>query len=173
MIHATDRSRSVSFASAPVPDSAAHRARRESPLAARGRDWVAVGFCSASCFSSRSLGAVQSRVQLPRRRRAASALSTQPLLRRCWSGAALGVEKDFAKKKRRCPNRPIAGVFAALAVGLADAPAGLAGRGGECSAATFCMSLCIAWSRPFIARSRSLAFTDRRHRARRSVMPVG
>jgi drug/metabolite transporter (DMT)-like permease len=72
-------------------------------------------------------------------------------------GAAFGVEKMTARKTIGVLVA-MAGVFFALMLGLADAPAG-AWRGEVVMlAATLCMSLYNVWSRPFIARSDPLAF---------------
>ena len=80
--------------------------------------------------------------------------------------------KRFRRRKSAGVLIAIAGVFAALAVGLADAPAG-AWRGELVMlAATFCMSLYNVWSRPFIARSDPLAFLTAGMGAA-GVMPVG
>ena len=88
--------------------------------------------------------------------RGALTLSTMPLTT-MLVGAVLGVEKISARKSAGVLIA-MAGVFLALMVGLADAPAG-AWRGELVMlAATFCMSFYNVWSRSFIARSDPLAF---------------
>jgi drug/metabolite transporter (DMT)-like permease len=84
------------------------------------------------------------------------ALSTLPLMTMVV-GAVLGIE---ALSGRKTVGVLIAmlGVAAALASGLADAPAG-AWRGDLILAgATLCMALYNVWSRPFIQRSSALGF---------------
>jgi drug/metabolite transporter (DMT)-like permease len=84
------------------------------------------------------------------------ALSTLPLMTMVV-GAVLGIE---ALSGRKTVGVLIAmlGVAAALASGLADAPAG-AWRGDLIMAgATLCMALYNVWSRPFIQRSSALGF---------------
>jgi drug/metabolite transporter (DMT)-like permease len=88
--------------------------------------------------------------------RASLALSTLPLLTMV-AAAVLGIEK-LTWRKSAGVAIAVAGVAAALAAGLADAPAG-AWRGDLLMVAgTFCMALYNVWSRPFIARSSPLAF---------------
>jgi drug/metabolite transporter (DMT)-like permease len=88
--------------------------------------------------------------------RASLALSTLPLLT-MLTAAVLSIEKLTLRKSAGVAIA-VAGVAAALAAGLADAPAG-AWRGDLLMVAgAFCMALYNVWSRPFIARSSPLAF---------------
>ncbi len=88
--------------------------------------------------------------------RASLALSTLPLLTMV-TGAVLGIER-LTWRKSAGVAIAVAGVAAALAAGLADAPTG-AWRGDLIMVAgAFCMALYNVWSRPFIARSSPLAF---------------
>jgi drug/metabolite transporter (DMT)-like permease len=84
------------------------------------------------------------------------ALSTLPLMTMV-AGALLGVEPLTARKSIGV-SIAMLGVAAALAAGLAAAPAG-AWRGDliMCGA-TLCMALYNVWSRPFIDRSSALGF---------------
>jgi drug/metabolite transporter (DMT)-like permease len=121
----------------------------------RGRDWVAVALLGILFFFAFSV-LFNLAYSYTTAARGALTLSTMPLTT-MLVGAALGVEK-ISPRKSAGVLIAIAGVFAALAVGLADAPAG-AWRGELVMlAATFCMSLNNVWSRPFIARSDPLAF---------------
>jgi drug/metabolite transporter (DMT)-like permease len=84
------------------------------------------------------------------------ALSTLPLMTMAV-GALLGIERLSARKTVGVLTAML-GVTAALASGLADAPAG-AWRGDLImAAATLCMALYSVWSRPFIARASALGF---------------
>ena len=84
------------------------------------------------------------------------ALSTLPLMTMVV-GAMLGIEALSARKTVGVLIAML-GVAAALASGLADAPAG-AWRGDLIMAgATLCMALYNVWSRPFIQRSSALGF---------------
>ena len=84
------------------------------------------------------------------------ALSTLPLMTMVV-GAVLGIEALSARKTAGVLIAML-GVAAALASGLADAPAG-AWRGDLIMAgATLCMALYNVWSRPFIQRSSALGF---------------
>ncbi|HZN28719.1 MAG TPA: DMT family transporter [Xanthobacteraceae bacterium] len=84
------------------------------------------------------------------------ALSTLPLMTMVV-GAVLGIEALSARKTVGVLIAML-GVAAALASGLADAPAG-AWRGDLIMAgATLCMALYNVWSRPFIQRSSALGF---------------
>jgi drug/metabolite transporter (DMT)-like permease len=84
------------------------------------------------------------------------ALSTLPLMTMVV-GAVLGIEALSARKTVGVLIAML-GVAAALASGLADAPAG-AWRGDLIMAgATLCMALYDVWSRPFIQRSSALGF---------------
>jgi drug/metabolite transporter (DMT)-like permease len=88
--------------------------------------------------------------------RASLALSTLPLLTMV-TAAVLGIERLTARKTAGVAVA-VAGVAAALAAGLADAPA-RAWRGDLfMMVGAFCMALYNVWSRPFIARSSPLAF---------------
>ena len=121
----------------------------------RGRDWIAVALLGILFFFAFSV-LFNRAYSYTTAARGALTLSTMPLTT-MLVGAALGVEK-ISPRKSAGVLIAIAGVFAALAVGLADAPAG-AWRGELVMlTATFCMSLYNVWSRPFIARSDPLAF---------------
>src|SRR6185312_5914986 len=116
----------------------------------RGRDWIAVALLGILFFFAFSV-LFNLAYSYTTAARGALTLSTMPLTT-MLVGAALGVEKITLRK---CAGVlvAIAGVFFALIVGLADAPAG-AWRGELVMlTATLCMSLYNVWSRPFIARS--------------------
>ena len=88
--------------------------------------------------------------------RAALALSTLPL-QTMVVGALLRIE-PLTTRKTIGVCIAVAGVFAALATGLAAAPAG-AWRGELImTAAVLCMAFYNVWSRPFIVRSSALGF---------------
>jgi drug/metabolite transporter (DMT)-like permease len=88
--------------------------------------------------------------------RASLALSTLPL-QTMVVGAILGIEPLTARKSAGVAIA-MAGVFAALASGLAEAPQG-AWRGELIMAgAVLCMAFYNVWSRPFIWRSSALGF---------------
>jgi drug/metabolite transporter (DMT)-like permease len=88
--------------------------------------------------------------------RASLALSTLPL-QTMVVGALLGIE-PLTKRKTIGVCVAILGVFAALASGLAAAPAG-AWRGELImTGAVLCMAFYNVWSRPFIQRSSALGF---------------
>lgn len=88
--------------------------------------------------------------------RASLALSTLPL-QTMLVGALLGIEPLTARKSAGVCIAML-GVFAALASGLAAAPAG-AWRGELIMiGAVLCMSFYNVWSRPFIQRSSALGF---------------
>jgi len=88
--------------------------------------------------------------------RASLALSTLPL-QTMAVGALLGIEK-LTLRKSLGVGIAVAGVFAALASGLAAAPAG-AWRGELImTGAVLCMAFYNVWSRPFIQRSSALGF---------------
>jgi len=121
----------------------------------RGRDWIAVALLGILFFFAFSV-LFNLAYSYTTAARGALTLSTMPLTT-MLVGAALGVEKITLRK---CAGVlvAIAGVFFALIVGLADAPAG-AWRGELVMlTATLCMSLYNVWSRPFIARSDPLTF---------------
>jgi drug/metabolite transporter (DMT)-like permease len=88
--------------------------------------------------------------------RASLALSTLPL-QTMLVGAVLGVE-PLTRRKSIGVAIAIAGVFAALASGLGNAPEG-AWRGELLMmAAALCMAFYNVWSRPFIRRSSAMGF---------------
>ena len=88
--------------------------------------------------------------------RASLALSTLPL-QTMVVGALLGIE-PLTLRKSIGVGIAVAGVFAALIAGLADAPPG-AWRGELImTGAVLCMSFYNVWSRPFIDRSSALGF---------------
>jgi len=88
--------------------------------------------------------------------RASLALSTLPL-QTMVVGALLGIE-PLTRRKSAGVGIAVFGVFAALASGLAVAPAG-AWRGELImTGAVLCMSFYNVWSRPFIQRSSALGF---------------
>lgn len=88
--------------------------------------------------------------------RASLALSTLPL-QTMVVGALLGVE-SLTRRKSIGVAIAILGVFAALATGLTNAPAG-AWRGELIMmVAALCMAFYSVWSRPFIRRSSALGF---------------
>jgi drug/metabolite transporter (DMT)-like permease len=88
--------------------------------------------------------------------RASLALSTLPL-QTMLVGAVLGVE-PLTRRKSIGVAIAIAGVFAALASGLGNAPAG-AWRGELLMmGAALCMAFYNVWSRPFIRRSSAMGF---------------
>ena len=88
--------------------------------------------------------------------RASLALSTLPL-QTMAVGAVLGIEPLTARKTTGVLIA-MAGVLAALASGLAEAPAG-AWRGELIMVgAVLCMALYSVWSRPFIERSSALGY---------------
>jgi drug/metabolite transporter (DMT)-like permease len=121
----------------------------------RGRDWIAVVLLGILFFFAFSV-LFNLAYSFTTAARGALTLSTMPLTT-MLVGAAFGVEKITTRK---CAGVlvAIAGVFFALMLGLADAPAG-AWRGELVMlTATMCMSLYNVWSRPFIARSDPLTF---------------
>ena len=121
----------------------------------RGRDWIAVTLLGILFFFAFSV-LFNLAYSYTTAARGALTLSTMPLTT-MLVGAALGVEKITARK---CAGVlvAIAGVFLALMLGLAGAPAG-AWRGELVMfAATMCMSLYNVLSRPFISRSDPLTF---------------
>jgi drug/metabolite transporter (DMT)-like permease len=121
----------------------------------KGRDWVAVALLGILFFFAFSV-LFNLAYSYTTAARGALTLSTMPLTT-MLVGAAFGVEKMTARKTIGVLVA-MAGVFFALMLGLADAPAG-AWRGEVVMlAATLCMSLYNVWSRPFIARSDPLAF---------------
>jgi drug/metabolite transporter (DMT)-like permease len=120
-----------------------------------GRDWIAVALLGILFFFAFSV-LFNLAYTYTTAARGALTLSTMPLTT-MLVGAALGVEKITARKTAGVLVA-MAGVFLALILGLAGAPAG-AWRGELVMlAATLCMSFYNVWSRPFIARSDPLAF---------------
>ncbi len=120
-----------------------------------GRDWIAVALLGILFFFAFSV-LFNLAYTYTTAARGALTLSTMPLTT-MLVGAALGVEKITARKTAGVLVA-VAGVFLALILGLAGAPAG-AWRGELVMlAATLCMSFYNVWSRPFIARSDPLAF---------------
>jgi len=121
----------------------------------RGRDWIAVALLGILFFFAFSV-LFNFAYSYTTAARGALTLSTMPLTT-MLVGAVLGAEKITARKSAGVLVA-IAGVFLALMLGLADAPAG-AWRGELVMlAATLCMSFYNVWSRPFIARSDPLTF---------------
>jgi len=88
--------------------------------------------------------------------RATLALSTLPL-QTMAVGALLGVEPLTARKSLGV-GIAMLGVFAALATGLAVAPAGAWRGEAIMTGAVLCMAFYNVWSRRFIARSSALGF---------------
>jgi drug/metabolite transporter (DMT)-like permease len=129
-------------------------------LAVRGRwspraDWVAVALLGVLFFAIFPV-LYNLSIAYTTAARASLALSTLPLLTMVAAGV-LGIE-PLTWRKSAGVAIAVAGVAAALAAGLADAPAG-AWRGDILMVAgAFCMALYNVWSRPFIARSSPLAF---------------
>ena len=121
----------------------------------QGRDWIAVVLLGILFFFAFSV-LFNFAYSYTTAARGALTLSTMPLTT-MLVGAVLGVEKITARKSAGVLVA-MAGVFLALMLGLADAPAG-AWRGELVMfAATLCMSFYNVWSRPFIARSDPLTF---------------
>ena len=129
-------------------------------LAFRGRwperrDWAAVAGLGILFFGV-FMALFNAALRYTTAGRGALALSTLPLLTMAV-GAALRIEPLSARKTTGVLVA-MAGVAVALAAGLHDAPAG-AWRGDAIMiAAALCYALYNVWSRPFIARSSSLAF---------------
>ena len=120
-----------------------------------GRDWIAVALLGILFFFAFSV-LFNLAYTYTTAARGALTLSTMPLTT-MLVGAAFGIEKTTARKTAGV-FVAMAGVFLALILGLAGAPAG-AWRGELVMlAATLCMSFYNVWSRPFIARSDPLAF---------------
>jgi drug/metabolite transporter (DMT)-like permease len=121
----------------------------------RGRDWIAVALLGILFFFAFSV-LFNLAYSYTTAARGALTLSTMPLMTMLVA-AAIGVERITARKTLGVLIA-MAGVFLALMLGLSGAPVG-AWRGELAMlAATFCISLYNVWSRPFIARSDSLAF---------------
>lgn len=120
-----------------------------------GRDWIAVALLGILFFFAFSV-LFNLAYSYTTAARGALTLSTMPLTTMVV-GAAFGIEKITVRKSAGVLVA-VAGVFFALMLGLADAPAG-AWRGELVMlTATLCMSLYNVWSRPFIARSDPLTF---------------
>jgi drug/metabolite transporter (DMT)-like permease len=121
----------------------------------RGRDWVAVASLGILFFFAFSV-LFNLAYSYTTAARGALTLSTMPLTT-MLVGAVLGIEQITARKTAGVLIAMF-GVFLALMLGLSGAPKG-AWRGEAIMfAATLCISLYNVWSRPFIARSSSLAF---------------
>ncbi len=121
----------------------------------QGRDWIGVGLLGVFFFS---LFFVIYNVAMSytTAARGSLALCTLPLVTMVVA-ALLGREALTARKSLGVLIA-VGGVAAALATGLADAPAG-AWRGDLTMAAgTLCMAFYNVWSRPFMARSSLLGF---------------
>ena len=119
------------------------------------RDWIGV-VCLGILFFGIFMALFNLSLRYTTAARGALALATLPLMTMVV-GAALRIESLNARKTGGVLVA-MAGVALALVTGLADAPAG-AWRGDAIMlAATVCFSFYNVWSRPFIARSGSLAF---------------
>jgi drug/metabolite transporter (DMT)-like permease/uncharacterized protein YjiS (DUF1127 family) len=121
----------------------------------RRHDWLGIA-CLGLCFFGVFFILYNVAVSYTTAARASLALSTLPL-QTMLVGALLGVEKLTARKSAGV-GIAVLGVFAALASGLAAAPAG-AWRGELImTGAVLCMAFYNVWSRPFIQRSSALGF---------------
>ena len=119
------------------------------------RDWLAVSALGL-CFFGLFFVLYNIAVSYTTAARASLALSTLPL-QTMVVGALLGIEPLTARKSAGVCVA-VLGVFAALASGLAAAPAG-AWRGELImTGAVLCMAFYNVWSRPFIERSSALGF---------------
>lgn len=120
-----------------------------------GRDWIGVAALGVLFFAV-FFFIYNISISYTTAARGSLALSTLPLTTMLVA-AVLGYEKLTARKTTGVLIA-IAGVAAALATGLADAPAG-AWRGDLIMlGATLIMALYSVWSRPFMARSSRLGF---------------
>lgn len=118
-------------------------------------DWPAVAVLGL-CFFGLFFVLYNIAVSYTTAARASLALSTLPL-QTMLVGALLGIEPLTARKSAGV-GIAVLGVFAALASGLSDAPAG-AWRGELImTGAVLCMAFYNVWSRPFIQRSSALGF---------------
>lgn len=118
-------------------------------------DWTSVAALGV-CFFGLFFVLYNIAVSYTTAARASLALSTLPL-QTMVVGALLGIE-PLTKRKTIGVCVAIFGVFAALASGLAAAPAG-AWRGELImTGAVLCMAFYNVWSRPFIQRSSALGF---------------
>ena len=121
----------------------------------KGRDWLGVAALGLMFFAFFFI-LYNTALAHTTASRGALALSVLPLATMVV-GALLGIEK-LTPRKSAGVLIAIGGVAAALAAGLATAPAG-AWRGDAIMVgATLCMALYNVWSRPFIARSSALGF---------------
>jgi drug/metabolite transporter (DMT)-like permease len=119
------------------------------------RDWPAVSALGL-CFFGLFFVLYNIAMSYTTAARASLALSTLPL-QTMVVGALLGIEPLTARKSAGVCVA-VLGVFAALASGLAAAPAG-AWRGELImTGAVLCMAFYNVWSRPFIERSSALGF---------------
>src|SRR5439155_8844763 len=119
------------------------------------RDWLAVAALGL-CFFGLFFVLYNLAVSYTTAARASLALSTLPL-QTMIVGALLGIE-PLTRRKTAGVCIAVLGVFAALASGLSDAPAG-AWRGELImTGAVLCMAFYNVWSRPFIQRSSALGF---------------
>jgi drug/metabolite transporter (DMT)-like permease len=119
------------------------------------RDWLAVSALGL-CFFGLFFVLYNIAMSYTTAARASLALSTLPL-QTMVVGALLGIEPLIARKSAGVCVA-VLGVFAALASGLAAAPAG-AWRGELImTGAVLCMAFYNVWSRPFIERSSALGF---------------
>ena len=119
------------------------------------RDWIGVA-CLGMLFFGLFMALFNLSLRYTTAARGALALSTMPLMTMVV-GAALGIEPLSARKTIGV-FVAMAGVAFALAAGLADAPAGVWRGDAVIIVAALCYALYNVWSRPFIARSDSLAF---------------
>jgi drug/metabolite transporter (DMT)-like permease len=119
------------------------------------RDWIAVA-CLGILFFGVFMALFNLALRYTTAARGALALSTLPLLTMV-AGAALRIE-PLTRRKTSGVLAAMAGVALALATGLADAPAGAWRGDAVMVVAALCYALYNVWSRPFIARSDSLAF---------------
>src|SRR5216683_816036 len=118
-------------------------------------DWLAVAVLGL-CFFGLFFVFYNIAVSYTTAARASLALSTLPL-QTMVVGALLGIE-PLTTRKSIGVCIAVLGVFAALASGLATAPAG-AWRGELImTGAVLCMAFYNVWSRPFIRRSSALGF---------------
>src|SRR5262249_39643294 len=118
-------------------------------------DWVAVAALGI-CYFGLFFVLYNLAVSYTTAARASLALSTLPL-QTMLVGALLGIEPLTARKTAGVTIAML-GVFAALASGLATAPAG-AWRGELImTGAVLCMAFYNAWSRPFMLRSSPLGY---------------
>jgi drug/metabolite transporter (DMT)-like permease len=121
----------------------------------RRRDWIGVAGLGILFFGI-FMALFNLSLRYTTAARGALALSTLPLLTMVV-GAALRIEPLTARKTSGVLV-VMAGVAFALAAGLADAPAGAWRGDAVMVVAALCYALYNVWSRPFIARSDSLAF---------------